>query len=154
MVMYTKSGMLCVKSRVHSFYKAKYKNIFFNILLIKEVDTCEEYLKIVLHSDTNSNYYDIYFKRKSAPYYIKNLFFHIVKNSKITLSEDEKLGYIIYGPDLHEKQIYKMTYIHIGDYHRMLSRECEFVYNHAQNIDIADKWIKPIYDDIIKKIKK
>lgn len=143
-----------IKVKTKSFYKAQYENIMLNILQLYDIQSCEEYIKIVLNLETKSHYFDIYLRKENAPYYVKHLYQHIVDNSSISLSEEDRLGYIINGPNITKKQINKMTYLHINDYHRMLSQTFEFVYDHLQSIELANKWLKPIYDNIIKDIKK
>lgn len=152
-VAHMKNDIKYVKCRIQSYNKAQYGSTFINILLIIDIDSCEEYLKFVLHSDKENRYFDIYINRKNAPPYIKALFSHIKDNSRIALSEEDNLGYIIYGPNLLEKNIYKMTYIYLNDYHRMMNQLCEFIYNEELNLNISLKWLNPIYKNVIKNKK-
>jgi hypothetical protein len=137
--------MKVIKSNIQKYLIATYKTLFLHIHLLSDSHTCERYLRFSIYCNNPNDYYDMYFKYDDSPSYIRELFHHIEENTKIS----EGNGFITtQGPSLDEKILHKVSYVPLHDYNMMISRETEFQFDNDMSKSLANKFLKPIYDDI------
>lgn len=141
--------MIVVKTNIQKYLVATYKNLFLHVHLLVTKDGCEKYIRFSIYSHCQNDYYDMYFKYDSAPTYIIDLYRHIEENTKISYED----GFITtLGPSLDKKILHKVSYVHLYDYNKMMSRDTEFVYNYEASNMFATNSLKPIYDDITASV--
>ena len=87
----------------------------------------------------------MYFSLEMLPDYAMNVYDYIKDNNKISYSEDG-LYYVMQGPSLDDKQIYKMSLFFINDYNNMAKRSYDFVYDEYLSLKMAEDHILPIYN--------
>jgi len=86
----------------------------------------------------------MYFSVNMLPDYVKGIYEYIQDKNRISYSED-MLSYVMQGPSLDEKKIYKMSIFFINDYNMMMRRSYDFVYDEYLSIKMAEDHILPIY---------
>lgn len=135
-----------------NLYMALYNNIFLNFTVYKDINTCDDYLKISFNTFTPTEYIDIIFNMTYMPEcvsYVIELFEYIKNKNIISLSNDG-LGYIFQGPCLKTSTTQKLFYMFVQDYNRVLQSKNDIIYDFYMSRLLADKFLKPIYEDIKK----
>lgn len=139
--------MIIIKSQFKKYFVAKFKDININIILLLDVHNDTEYLKFSLFTRKTDPYIDMYFSMNMLPEYVKNIYEYIQDNNKISYSED-MLSYVMQGPLLDDKKIYKMSIFFINDYNMMMKRSYDFVYDEYLSTKMAEDHLLPIYKAI------
>lgn len=138
--------MLPIFGRTHKLLMAVFQDIVIHVHVIKNINTeCEDYVRFSLYSYKPNEYMDIVFRVQDAPTYVLELGHLIERNNRVSLSDDG-LQYIIQGPCLESREIFKISSMFVEDYHAILKRKYEFVYDLDIALEFAEKWLKPIYD--------
>lgn len=129
---------------------AIFKDTVIHVHVLNDIyNDCQAYIKFSLHSYKHNGYMDVFFKIEEAPEYVIYLYRYIERNNRISLSE-EKLSYIIQGPCLESKQIFKISNVFVADFHRILGRTHEFIYDYDISMELSNKFIKPVYEILIQ----
>jgi hypothetical protein len=136
-----------VKTKTSKILMAIFHDTVIHVHVLKDIHECNEYIKFSLHSYKPNSYMDIIFKLDNAPVYVNYLYRFIERNNRISLS-DEKLSYIIQGPCLESKKIFKISNIFVTDFNRMLSKTHELVYDYDTALILSENILKPIYEMI------
>lgn len=135
-------------AKTYKLLMAVFQDIVIHIHITKNLNmNCEEYLRFSLYSYKPNEYMDIVFRHQDAPKYVLELYEMIDRYNKISLSDD-KLQYIIQGPCLETREIFKISSMFVNDYHSVLTRKYEFVYDLDIALELAEKWLKPIYEGL------
>lgn len=142
--------MIIIKSRFKKYYVAKFKDISINITLSSDIATNQEYLKISLFTRKFDPYMDMYFAYDAMPDYVKSLYYYVKDNNKISHSEDG-LSYVLQGPSLNDRKMYKMAIFFIEDYNVMTRRQVEFIYDKNLSLKLAKDHILPIIEHVNEK---
>jgi len=142
--------MQSIFGRTSKLLMAVFQYIVIHIHVIRNINTgCDEYLKFSLYTYKPNQYMDVVFRLHDAPDYVLELYHLIENQNKISLS-DNSLQYIIQGPCLDTGEVFRIASMFCNDYHAVLNRKYEFVYDLDVSLELSEKMLKPIYDELKK----
>lgn len=142
--------MKIIKTNIVRFYRALYDKQFINVDLHCDGtgDTNENYVMFSVYTMHPNQFFDICFKYSDMPEYVLYIYKTIEANSHMFISPD-KNGYIITGPCLQKKEIFKTAFVYKSDYYTMLNRPNQIMYDKELEETLAEQTLKYIYDDMV-----
>lgn len=138
------------KGRTAKLLMAIFKHTVLHIHVVKDtLNDNHQYLRFSLYSYKPNQYMDIIFRLEDTPQYVQYIYRFIEGFNRISISDD-RLSYIIQGPCLESNQIFKISNIFVVDYHMMLARSYEFMYDIETSKALAENMLRPVFELINK----
>ena len=131
---------------------AVFQDTVMHIHVMKDINDCHQYFRFSLYSYKPNSYMDVIFNLDEAPPYVLFIYRFVERHNKISISDDN-LSYVIQGPCLEAEKTFKISNIFIVDYHLMLKRTFEFIYDYDTAVLLSQNILLPVYDMIFRSWK-